>query len=64
MFLGAALSAKVTCNAGHEKPWCSSDSVGSGKKAVPLINIMLIVFAFMSGLPFDRLKVNKSIDKL
>ena len=54
---GAAVTAKMSCNVGHEEVWCSSRNVGSGREAMPHINVLLIVYAFMTGLHFDQLKV-------
>ena len=53
---GAAISAKMKCNAGHEEVWYSSKSVGDGRGSMPYINILLAVHIFMTGLQFDKVK--------
>ena len=57
IFSGAAVTAKTTCNSGHEEVWNSSHNVGRGRESTPYINVLLITYAFMTGLHFDQLKV-------
>ena len=54
VFLGAAVSVKMTCNSGHDESWHSSRTVGQGRWTMPLINLVMIVYCFMTGLQFDR----------
>ena len=54
---GAAVSAKTRCNEGHEEEWESSHSIGNGRESVPYINVLLMVYLFLTGLHFDQLKV-------
>ena len=56
-FAGAAVTANMTCNSGHEEKWTSSSNVGEGSRSMPYVNVLLIVYTFMAGLHFDRLKV-------
>ena len=57
VFLGAAVSVKMTCNSGHDESWHSSRTVGQGRWTMPLINLVMVVYCFMTGLQFDRVKV-------
>ena len=57
VFLGAAVSVKMTCNSEHDETWHSSRTVGQGRWTMPLINLVMIVYCFMTGLQFDRVKV-------
>ena len=54
---GAAVKVSMTCNDGHQEEWCSSATIGTGKRTLYLINISIIVYSFLSGLHFDQLKV-------
>ena len=45
------------CNSGHEEEWSSSQNIGTGREATPYINVLIIVYAFLTGLHFDQLKV-------
>ena len=54
---GAAVSAKIRCNEGHDEVWSSSHCIGSSRESVPYINVLLIVYLFLTGLHFDQLKV-------
>ena len=51
----------MTCNSGHRECWASSKTVGTGKEAVPIINLLIIVYTFLSGLHFDQLKVRNNV---
>ena len=55
--LGAAIHVKMTCNHGHNESWSNSKVVGKGNRSMPVINLLIIVYAFLSGLQFDQLKV-------
>ena len=57
--LGAAVTYQYECNSGHKNIWSNSRNVGQGKTARPYINILLIVYAFLTGLHFDQIKVFK-----
>ena len=54
---GAAVTVKMRCNSHHTETWCSSGRVGTGKWTLPRINLLLVVYSFMTGLQFDPLKV-------
>ena len=54
---GAAVTTKSVCNSGHEEEWSSSQNIGTGREATPYINVLIIVYAFLTGLHFDQLKV-------
>ena len=57
--LGAAVTAKVTCNSGHETSWCSSDSIQTPRKAVKTVNLLLVLYTLLSGLHYQQLQVHK-----
>ena len=61
IILGAAVNVKMTCNSGHKESWASSRNVGQGKWTMPYINLLIILYSFMTGLGFDKLKVGKNI---
>ena len=54
---GSAVSFKMRCNSNHSESLSNSDNIGTGRKSTPKLNLMLMVFIFLSGLQFDRLKV-------
>ena len=54
---GGAVTVKMTCNSGHKEEWSSSKKIGTGKWSMPYVNLLIIVYAFLSGLHFDQLKV-------
>ena len=56
-YAGAAVTVNMRCNSHHQETWCSSGRVGKGKWSLPRINLLLIVYSFMTGLQFDPLKV-------
>ena len=58
IFIGAAVTVSLTCNSGHKESWASSTNVGSGKWTMPSVNLLLIVYTFLTGLHFDQLKVH------
>ena len=51
----------MTCNSGHKESWASSRNVGQGKWTMPYMNLLIILYSFMTGLGFDKLKVGKNI---
>jgi len=53
---GAAVTVNMTCNSGHKETWASSSIVGRGKWSMPSINLLIIVYTFVTGLRFDQLK--------
>ena len=55
---GAQLVAKMTCNRGHNNEWTSCPNVGTKKTSAATINVDLTSSIFLSGLRFDRVKVN------
>ena len=57
LITGAAINVKMVCNDGHCENWCSSETVGSGRKMLYLINISMIVYSFLSGIHFEKIKV-------
>ena len=61
IILGAAVTVKMTCNSGHKESWASSRNVGQGKWTMPYINLLIILYSFMTGLGFDKLKAGKNI---
>ena len=60
-FSGASLTAKVRCNSGHSFTWCSSDSIKTVKREIKEINLSLVVYTFLSGIHFQKIKVRKFI---
>ena len=58
IFAGAAVTVNMTCNSGHKETWASSSIVGRGKWSMPSINLLIIVYTFVTGLRFDQLKVH------
>ena len=54
---GGAVTVKMTCNSGHKEEWSSSKKIGTGKWSMPYVNLLIIVYAFLSGIHFDQLKV-------
>ena len=61
---GAAVNVKLRCNSGHDETWASSPSVGSGRWTMPYVNVLLILYTFLTGLHFDQLKVKFDILRL
>ena len=61
---GAAVNIKMTCNKGHQETWSNSKTVGKGKKSMPIINLLLIVYTFLSGLHFNQLQVSDQLKLL
>ena len=57
LFQGAAVEVTMTCNEGHSEKWCSSQPIGSGRKAVYLINVLVIAYTFLCGINFEKIKV-------
>jgi len=53
---GAAVSVKMTCNEGHREAWSSCNNVGEGKWSMPIVNLYIILYNFMTGMNFDQLK--------
>ena len=49
-FSGAMVTVTVTCNRGHDFRWQSSPSVGSGKKKVAAINVLLGTYGYLCGI--------------
>ena len=49
-FSGAMVTVTVTCNRGHDFRWQSSPSVGSGKKQVAAINVLLGTYGYLCGI--------------
>ena len=60
-FLGASVKAQLTCNSNHCTTWDASKIVGTGKWAMPRINLLLISYVLMTGLKFDTIKVGASL---
>ena len=58
LYEGAAIYVKATCNKNHVFEWCSSASIKTPKKEVKEVNLMLVVFSFLSGLHFYQLEVD------
>ena len=54
---GASVSMTLLCNEGHTENWCSSRTIKTGRLTVPLINLSLLFYSFLSGLHWDQLKV-------
>merc|ERR1712179_879157 len=49
---GAAVKILSTCNDGHKEEWLSSKPV----KGVPLVNLLIVCYAFFSGLNWAQFK--------
>ena len=54
---GAAVSAKMTCNAGHNNSWCSSESIHTQKQDMKKVNLLLVIYSFLSGVKFKQFEV-------
>ena len=50
------VKVNMVCNAGHSETWSNCSRVGEGKNSVPLINITMIYYIFVTGLHYDRMK--------
>ena len=61
LIAGAAVSVKMTCNSGHLENWSSSQMIGRGRSAMPKVNLLIIVYALLTGLHFEQLKVQSHI---
>ena len=48
----------MTCNSGHNNTFSTSRMVGTGKKGIPDVNLLLIVYTLLTGMCFDKLKVS------
>ena len=56
-YSGGAVDIETKCNSGHCQTFSTSETVGSGKWKVPYINLLIIVYIFLSGLNFEKVKV-------
>ena len=57
LFLGAALTVKLTCDGGHLNHWSNSKTIKHKKRKVFVLNVKLMVYLYMSGLSFHVFKV-------
>ena len=57
-FLGAAVKVKMTCNKGHQESWSNSKTVGKGNKSMAIVNLLIIVYTFLSGINFNQLQAS------
>jgi len=55
-FNGAALDVKLLCDSGHQNHWSNSQKIEHKKKKVPILNIKLTVYLYLSGLSFQVFK--------
>ena len=60
---GAALIVNLRCEKGHKNTWHSSEGVTSKGARVSYINILMVVYIFLTGLHFGTIKVELSVDK-
>ena len=51
------MTVKYVCNSGHEGVWTNSETVGCGTSKMPMVNLLMIVYAFLTGMPWEKLKV-------
>lgn len=58
IIVGACVDVKMTCNSGHIEFWQSCKKVGTGRQSMPYVNLIMIVFTFLCGLHFDKVKVS------
>ena len=54
---GACVTATVTCNNGHTLPWCSSETIATPRRPVKVINLLLVLHTFLSGISFEKAQV-------
>ena len=55
--LGAALNVRLICDSGHQNHWSNSKTIEHKKRKVPILNIKLTVYLYLSGLSFQVFKV-------
>ena len=53
-YKGGCLNVTATCDSHHQTKWSSSPSLGIGKYAVPIINILIGTYAFLTGLHVEQ----------
>ena len=60
---GAMVRVHTVCNNNHSYTWESSPSIGSGKKSVAIINIIISTYCLLTGLHIKQANINKSENK-
>ena len=60
---GAAIVVKYTCNQHHTQKWCSSPTIGEGRRTVYVINALLASYCLTCGLHISQVrdKINNLI---
>lgn len=53
-FSGAMVTISVVCNNGHSYKWDSSTKLGSGKKQVAAINVLLGSYNYLCGVNIKK----------
>ena len=48
---------KSICNSGHDSLWTNSETVGNGKWKIGVVNLKIMVYAFLTGMTWDKLQV-------
>ena len=55
---GAAIHVTQTCSEGHKGTWHSSDTISDKGRRTSVINIMLVVYIFLTGLHYGTFKAS------
>ena len=54
---GAMIRVHTTCNNHHVKTWDSSPMLGTGRKAIAVINILIGVYSLLTGLHIKQVQI-------
>ena len=56
-YYGAMAEIKATCNADHTTFWQSSPTLGTGRKKVGVLNVLLAVYCLTTGLHISQARI-------
>ena len=59
---GAMIRIHTTCNNHHVQVWDSSPSLGTGRQAIAVINILIAVYSLLTGLHIKQVVHGISFD--
>ena len=55
---GAMVRVHMVCNKSHSTTWESSPSLGSGRKSVAIINIIIATYSLLTGLHIKQANID------